>query len=240
MSFPGALQQQVFDIQSSIFCLGEQVRQQSITLSEIGDYIPGSVMVQDLNAMKNLYMNKFGCDILHHSSEELASFGAEYFSRFFPEDEIIIHRKALTQFIDQGDHTHLHSFLQRVRPGVQADYSWYFTTSRIIESSSDPGATQLVHIAVPVNTLTMTGHRISNMLENDEYIRKNFFRFNLLSAREKEVIRLIVAGKSSYEISEMLFRSIHTINTHRKNIIHKLEVTSLAGLIKFAVAFNLV
>lgn len=240
MSFSGAFQQQVLDIQSNIFCLGDQVQQQSISVSEIGDYIPGSVMVQDLNAMTNLYMNKFGCDILHHSSEELRTFGAEYFSRFFPADEIIAHKLALMQFINQNDTTRLHSFLQRVRPGLHAEYSWYFTTSRLITASGDPSFSNLVHIAVPVNTLSLTGHRMSNMVENDDYIRKHYFRFNMLSTREKEIIRLIVEGKSSYEIAQLLFRSIHTINTHRKNIIHKLEVTSLAGLIKFAVAFNLV
>jgi DNA-binding CsgD family transcriptional regulator len=240
MSFSGAFQQQVLDIQSSIFCLGNQVRQQSISVAEIGDYIPGSVMVQDLNAMTNLYMNKFGCDILHHSSEELKTFGAEYFSRFFPADEIVTHKQALMQFINQNDSTRLHSFLQRVRPGLHAEFSWYFTTSRLITSPTDPAFSNLVNIAVPVNMLSMTGHRISNMIENDDYIRKNFYRFNMLSTREKEIIRLIVEGRSSYEIAQMLFRSIHTINTHRKNIIHKLEVNSLASLIKFAVAFNLV
>ena len=240
MSFSGAFQQQVLDIQSSIFCLGNQVRQQSISVAEIGDYIPGSVMVQDLSAMTNLYMNKFGCDILHHSSEELRTFGAEYFIRFFPADEIVAHKHALMQFINQNDPTRLHSFLQRVRPGLHTDYSWYFTTSRLIRASGDSASTNLVHIAVPVNTLSLTGHRISNMVENDDYIRKNYYRFNALSTREKEIIQLIVEGKSSYEIAQLLFRSIHTINTHRKNIIHKLEVTSLAGLIKFAVAFNLV
>lgn len=240
MSLSGAFQQQVLDIQSNIFCLGNQVRQQSISITEVGDYIPGSVMVQDLHAMTNLYMNKFGCDILHHSSEELKTFGAEYFSKFFPAEEIIVHRQALMHFIEQNDTTRLHSFLQRVRPGLQAEYGWYFTTSRLIVSPNDPASSNLVHIAVPVNTLTLTGHRMSNMIENDDYIRKNFHRFNLLSTREKEIIGLIVEGKSSYEIAQLLFRSIHTINTHRKNIIHKIEVTSLAGLIKFAVAFNLV
>lgn len=240
MSLSGAFQQQVLDLQANIFCLSTQVMQQSVTIAEIGDYIPGSVMVQDLSEMTNLYMNKFGCDILRHSSEELRSFGAEYFSRFFPADEIVAHKLALMQFIDQNDGTRLHSFLQRVRPTTESEYGWYFTTSRLLQSSSVPGSTNLLNLSVPVNTMNLTGYRISNMIENDAYIRRNFHRFNMLSMREKEIIRLIVEGKSSYEIAQMLFRSIHTINTHRKNIIHKLEVTSLAGLIKFAVAFNLV
>ena len=235
-----AFQQQVLDLQTQILCLGNQVKKQDLSIKEIGDYIPGSVMVQNLNSMTNTYMNKNGCDILRRSSEELKMLGPDYFKLFFPPDELISQKRDLLQFIGQDDGTKLHSFLQRVRPDARSEYKWYFTTSRIIKSPEDPCLTNLIHIAVPVNTLNLTGYRISSMIENDEYIRKNFQRFNLLSVREKEVIKMIVEGKSSYEIANTLFRSIHTINTHRKNIIHKLEVNSLAGLIKFAVAFNLV
>ena len=240
MSLNGALQQQVLDLQSDIFCLGNEVGKQSLSFTEIGDHIPGSVMVQDLNAMSNLYMNKFGCDILHLSSEELRMLGPEYFQRFFPTDELALHKAALTQLVMLNDRSKIHSFLQRVRPDINSEFCWYFTTSRLIASPLDPLSTNLVNIAVPVNTLNLAGYRMSNMIETDGYIRKNFQRFSMLSSREKEIIVLIVEGKSSYEISRLLFRSIHTINTHRKNIIHKLEVNSLAGLIKFAVAFNLV
>jgi DNA-binding NarL/FixJ family response regulator len=46
-----------------------------------------------------------------------------------------------------------------------------------------------------------------------------------LSTRETEIINLIVAGKTNKEIAEKLFLSIHTIRTHRKNIIKKLGFT---------------
>lgn len=239
MSVAYAFQQEVLDLQTQILCLGNQVKKQELSIKEIGDYIPGSVMVQNLDTMTNTYMNKNGCDILHRSSEELQLLGSDYFRLFFPPEELITQKRDLIQFIGQGDSMKLHSFLQRVRPDAHSEYKWFFTTSRIVRSMEND-STNLIHISVPVNTLNLTGYRISSMIENDEYIRKNFQRFNLLSVREKEVIKMIVEGKSSYEIANTLYRSIHTINTHRKNIIHKLEVHSLAGLIKFAVAFNLV
>jgi DNA-binding NarL/FixJ family response regulator len=46
-----------------------------------------------------------------------------------------------------------------------------------------------------------------------------------LSARETEIIRLIAAGMTNKEIAEKLYLSIHTIKTHRKNIIKKLGFT---------------
>lgn len=57
----------------------------------------------------------------------------------------------------------------------------------------------------------------------------------LLSTREKEVLELIVKGNSTAKIAENLFVSIHTINTHRKNILKKLNLKSPTQLILYAI-----
>ncbi len=55
-----------------------------------------------------------------------------------------------------------------------------------------------------------------------------------LSARELEVIRLIADQLTTKEIAERLHLSTHTIETHRKNILLKLGLRNVAGLIKLA------
>lgn len=57
----------------------------------------------------------------------------------------------------------------------------------------------------------------------------------ILSGREIEVITLIAEGFTNVEISEQLFLSIHTVNTHRKNIMNKLGVKNTAGIVMYAV-----
>lgn len=57
----------------------------------------------------------------------------------------------------------------------------------------------------------------------------------VLSNREKEILRLIGEGKSSLEISEMLFIGKTTVDTHRKNILRKLNIHGKTDLIRFAV-----
>jgi DNA-binding NarL/FixJ family response regulator len=57
----------------------------------------------------------------------------------------------------------------------------------------------------------------------------------VLSNREVEVITLIAEGFTNVEISEKLFLSKHTVNTHRKNIMNKLGVKNTAGIVMFAV-----
>ena len=55
-----------------------------------------------------------------------------------------------------------------------------------------------------------------------------------LSEREKEIISLIVEGFSNKEIGEKLFISHRTVDTHRTNIMKKLEVNNVAGVVRFA------
>jgi len=57
----------------------------------------------------------------------------------------------------------------------------------------------------------------------------------VLSNREKEILRLIGEGKSSLEISEKLFIGKTTVDTHRKNILRKLNIHGKTDLIRFAV-----
>ncbi len=57
---------------------------------------------------------------------------------------------------------------------------------------------------------------------------------DVLSPREIEILQLIARGKSSRDISQLLNLSRHTVDTHRRNMIRKLEVTNSIGLISVA------
>lgn len=56
-----------------------------------------------------------------------------------------------------------------------------------------------------------------------------------LTSQEAEVLILIAQGKTNKEISRMLFRSEHTIKTHRRNLKAKLKVRSTADLVRLVV-----
>lgn len=60
-----------------------------------------------------------------------------------------------------------------------------------------------------------------------------------LSKQEKEIIKYIVEGKTSKEIALLLFITKNTVDTHRKNINRKLELSNNGSLIKFANENNL-
>jgi DNA-binding NarL/FixJ family response regulator len=61
-----------------------------------------------------------------------------------------------------------------------------------------------------------------------------------LTPREKEILKNIANEYTTPEIAEALFLTVDTIETHRKNIIQKLNVRNTAGMIKVALENNLV
>lgn len=62
----------------------------------------------------------------------------------------------------------------------------------------------------------------------------------LLSEREKEVLKLVVKGKSAQEMADELFLSIHTVYTHRKNILKKLSCKNATELLNYAMSKGLI
>lgn len=60
-------------------------------------------------------------------------------------------------------------------------------------------------------------------------------QLNDISKRELEIVRLISLGLSNREIAEKLNLSLHTVTTHRKNIIRKLKIKTTAGLTVYAI-----
>jgi len=80
---------------------------------------------------------------------------------------------------------------------------------------------------------------ISRMLVED-YVRQLEHRgmddsYELLTTREREMLQLLAEGKSNREIAAMLNLSVYTVETHRGNILQKLNLHSLPELILYAI-----
>ena len=80
---------------------------------------------------------------------------------------------------------------------------------------------------------------ISRMLVED-YVRQMQERgvedsYDLLTTREREILQLLAEGRSNKEVANLLNLSLYTVETHRGNILQKLNLHSGAELILYAV-----
>lgn len=60
----------------------------------------------------------------------------------------------------------------------------------------------------------------------------------VLTRREKEILRLIASEYNNQQIADMLFISLRTVETHRYNLMQKLNVKNMAGLVKEAMHYH--
>ncbi|MFZ0639254.1 MAG: response regulator transcription factor [Candidatus Acidiferrales bacterium] len=61
-----------------------------------------------------------------------------------------------------------------------------------------------------------------------------------LTSREREVVRLIAEGKSSKDVGAVLDMSVKTVETHRANVMRKLQVHSVSELVRYAIRNQIV
>ncbi|MGC8517552.1 MAG: response regulator [Steroidobacteraceae bacterium] len=83
------------------------------------------------------------------------------------------------------------------------------------------------------------GARIAEIVAEGLSNRRNTSPLESLSNREREILKLVADGLSSAEIGRRLSLSPKTVDTYRSRLMQKLQITDLAGLIKFAILHGL-
>ena len=72
------------------------------------------------------------------------------------------------------------------------------------------------------------------------YLGKTELPLDLLTPREREVVQLVAEGKTTKEIAEVLGVSVKTAESHRANIMEKLDIHEIAGLVRYAIRRGLI
>ena len=80
---------------------------------------------------------------------------------------------------------------------------------------------------------------VSQMLL-DDYMRQLRDRdvedtYDLLTGREREILQMVAEGKSNKDIANQLHLSVYTVETHRANLMEKLNLHTVPELILYAV-----
>ncbi|MTB49982.1 response regulator transcription factor [Lewinella sp. W8] len=95
------------------------------------------------------------------------------------------------------------------------------------------------HIPLADNVM-VSPQALRRLTELQRFARANRRNFSRLSRRELEILALICQGLTNEEIAARLYRSVHTIRTHRNNIWRQLGIRSVVEAVKWGQAFDLV
>lgn len=227
-----------------IYGLSRSLEQGHMHVPDFGELVPASVMLQDLQGLQPVrcsYMNNWGLEHLGTSLDEINALGDAYFERYFIREESMAIFQGMGSYLAMGDFDKQYNFFQRVKLHGNDDYTWFYTVCKLVKlGTAGDTADKLVLLSSPVAGMNSVIARVTKTLDQDTYIRQHYRKFSELTPREKEIITLLANGRSSAEISDSLFISLHTVSTHRRNIIRKIECHTFAELVRFALAFDMV
>ncbi|WP_420575302.1 response regulator transcription factor [Ekhidna sp.] len=120
-------------------------------------------------------------------------------------------------------------------PDPDADLEWYVSFMKYSENAKG-----LFTLDFKIRFLDKYQNKFMKLIALDEFVHNNMNKFQELTAREVEVMTLLAKGLSNQEIADQLSIARFTVDTHRKNIMNKLEIKRFVDLIRFAEAFDLV
>ncbi|MBS4056268.1 MAG: response regulator transcription factor [Bacteroidetes bacterium] len=87
---------------------------------------------------------------------------------------------------------------------------------------------------------TITNLILRNYLNDDKEIEARQEREKSLSAREIEVLKLFARSYTNKEIADRLFISVRTVESHKNNIMRKINLKTTVDMVKFAIKNNIV
>lgn len=87
---------------------------------------------------------------------------------------------------------------------------------------------------------SISNELITFFMEDYAVIRESEASLELLTRREREVLRLVAQGMTNREVATQLDISVRTVEAHRARIMEKLQISSVAGLVKYAIEKGLV
>lgn len=211
-------------------------------IAATADLYPGVVILLNSRTQGVEYMSVRGLGLLQITLPELRALGAAYHTRFFNAEEAVHYVPRVWELLNRNDPELVVSFFQQVRTTQSPDWSWYFSTMRLLLRGTDGLPLLLICMACPVTPQEHLAIKVNlqRLLDESHFLRTHHGRFALLTTREREVLRRSVLGQSAPEIATELFISPKTAETHRRNLRRKLQAESAFELSQYARVFELI
>lgn len=222
------------DNQISLFQLENEIRLQKFSIKEIGEQLPGMLHLNRRSDLVLSYFNNWALQRFEKPVDEILEEGLEFMISRFEPGTANLFSQSIVKFLNKNDVNSTHGFFQKLRFNSKRPYEWIFTTSKLVKDGD-----QVFSYSSLIGDMEHNNTFILRSLEDNLFLRKNFWKFQSLTVREKEILKLVAEGMTSHQIADQLFISTGTVSTHRKNIIKKLELRNINDWNRFSIAFNL-
>lgn len=216
--------------------IAEKIRQ----IHLVAEDIPGILIIHNIQTTEVVYMSPNGLRLLGTTLAQLQAMGQDYHNTYFNVDESKEYVPKIFGLLERNVPGEIVTFFQQVNLRSQNCWKWHCSSVKILLRDDDGKPVLIITHAATINPTDDLSIKADRLLKENEFLRTHQKKFNLLTRQEQKVLKYLATGMSSAKIAAKLHISLHTADTHRRNIKKKLAAGNLSALIEYARAFNLV
>lgn len=178
---------------------------------KLGVYINQLDDINDFSTARNIYFNKYCPQKLGYSLQEVEELKDAFFVKIMHPDDLPSVFDSINYLIKKPN-SHFTSVSRAI--SKSGEIIWSYTITSVCRMRNNV-PWQFINIVFDIMEEMKTEQQLAILLKENSAL-KNKLLLTSLTKREKEIVSLIVAGKTDIEISSTLFISIHTSKSHRK------------------------
>lgn len=188
------------------------------------------VFIFDMNDFRLVWVNSGFRKILGYNKPQGNIPEEVMLEIYHPDDrDLLMEMKKFFENDRKGTFTGIYQF-----KNINGDYVWLCTACNLYKKSRDGKVFQVVGVSMDF-TDEIAYDRNLKIITREKTKESNSEAIAVLSKREQELIKYFANGYKTKEVAEFVGLSFHTVNNHRKNMIKKLGLKNLAGLVNWAV-----
>lgn len=205
-------------------------------VSTLADDMPAPVHFNHARTLEIQLTNRVHAELTGYYFDEIQAIGVDFLPLVMHPRTLTVAPTILPSFHAQKDSTQVMTFMQYIKPRGDSDYLPVITFAKPPEDDTSP----IVCISPFPSDFDRLSRKMERVVEMDTFQFKHFERFQSLTKREVQVLRMLATGHNNRQIAEALSISRPTVETHRKRLKAKLELKNFRDLWKFSIAFGLV
>jgi DNA-binding CsgD family transcriptional regulator len=197
-------------------------------LERVVQEVPANIYLSDFEEGV-LWCNKTNEQSLGYSLAEIKAMGTmEYMRRIVHPEDLNIPKDSVTHYQEYTGAEYGGMF--RAKHKDQEGYKWFMGWAKAFCHNEEGQIKSILCVDVDMSPRVNTEKQLIEALR-ENLAQKNQLLINRLSKREREILNLVCKGLSSQAIADQLFLSVHTVNTHRRNIQASLGTSNVADLV---------
>ena len=198
--------------------------------------INAAIFLYDIKSARYIWTNNGYYNIIGYTEEEILTLMPDFNEKFFhAHDKYIMQKK-----IDLYNKNDVDSWsgIYRLKH-KQGHWVWVYSITTIFKYDKNYNPGWITGIVIDIPLKLNTEKQLDKLYKESVKLR-NKTKIDKLTKREKEILILIAKGESYSAIANKLYISTNTVNSHRKNMLKKLNLKNIATLACFAVKNGLV